>query len=124
MELDWCVPKGAIAGVAGASGSGKSTLLRLATRRLLPTGGVITVPEGRMAWVSQRPYFFQASVAENLAVARPRATDDEMWGVLGSVGLADVIGNAPGGLAMPVGWDGGGLSGGQARRLALARALS
>jgi ATP-binding cassette subfamily C protein CydD len=76
-----------------------------------------------MAWVSQRPYFFQASIAENLLVACPTATEEAMWGVLGSVGLADVIRMAPRRLAMPIGWDGSGLSGGQGRRLALARAL-
>jgi len=122
-EVDWWVPKGAVAGVAGASGSGKSTLLRLATGRLTPSEGVIARPEGRMAWVSQRPYFFQASIAENLLVACPTATEEAMWGVLGSVGLADVIRMAPRRLAMPIGWDGSGLSGGQGRRLALARAL-
>ena len=122
-DVDWFVPAGAVAGVAGASGSGKSTLLRLATGRLVPSGGIVERCAGAMAWVSQRPYFFQATIAENLLVGRPAASEEELWGVLSAVGLGDVVRSAPEALNAPVGWDGTGLSGGQARRLALARAL-
>jgi ATP-binding cassette subfamily C protein CydD len=122
-EVDWFVPIGAVAGVAGASGSGKSTLLRLATGRLSPSRGTVTRAEGPMAWVNQRPYFFQASIAENLLLGRATATKDELWESLASVGLADEVRRAPGALDSPIGWDGSGLSGGQASRLALARAL-
>jgi ATP-binding cassette subfamily C protein CydD len=122
-DIDWFVPAGAVAGVAGASGSGKSTLLRLATGRLDSSGGIVERSEGPMAWVSQRPYFFQASIAENLLVGRPDATEQELWAALSSVGLQETVRIAPGALEAPIGWDGNGLSGGQARRLALARAL-
>ena len=122
-DVDWFVPAGAVAGVAGASGSGKSTLLRLATGRLVPSGGIVERCAGAMAWVGQRPYFFQASIAENLLVGRPAASEEELWGVLSAVGLGEVVRSAPEALNAPVGWDGTGLSGGQARRLALARAL-
>ena len=122
-DVDWFVPSGAIAGVAGASGSGKSTLLRLATGRLVPSGGTVERHPGAMAWVSQRPYFFQASIAENLLIGRPEATEKELWSALSSVRLEEVVRSAPGKLEAPIGWDGTGLSGGQARRLAVARAL-
>jgi ABC-type transport system involved in cytochrome bd biosynthesis fused ATPase/permease subunit len=117
------VPRGAVAGVAGASGAGKTTLLRLVTGRLTPSAGSIECAPAGIAWVSQRPYFFQASVARNLRVARPDATDGELWDALESVGLAEVVADIPGGLSTQIGWDGAALSGGQARRLALARSL-
>ena len=78
---------------------------------------------GAMAWVSQRPYFFQASIAENLLIGRPEATEKELWSALSFVRLEEVVRSAPGKLGAPIGWDGTGLSGGQARRLAVARAL-
>jgi len=122
-DVEWIVPRGAIAGVAGPSGAGKTTLLRLVTGRLTPSGGSIERPTGGIAWVSQRPYFFQTSIAENLRIARPWVTNEEQWAVLRAVGLAETVGGIRGGLDARIGWDGAALSGGQARRLALARAL-
>jgi ATP-binding cassette subfamily C protein CydD len=123
QDVDWRVPRGAIAGVAGASGAGKTTVLRMLTGRLSPSTGSIDVGAAGIAWVSQRPYFFQASIAENLAIASPNATEDDLWEVLRRVGLAEVVGAIPEGLATRLGWSGDALSGGQVRRLALARAL-
>ena len=62
-------------------------------------------------------------MARNLRIARPDATGDELWEALESVGLAEVVAGIPGGLSTQIGWDGAALSGGQARRLALARSL-
>ena len=122
-DLNWIVPRGVIAGVSGPSGVGKTTLLRTITGRLLPTAGSLEVHARGMAWVSQRPYFFQTSIAENLTIACPAATEDQLWDTLQTVGLAEVVGAIPEGLATQLGWSGDALSGGQARRLALARAL-
>ena len=122
-DVDWLVPRGAMAGVAGASGAGKTTLLRLVTGRLAPTAGTIECEPDGIAWVSQRPYFFQTSLAANLRIARPAATDEELRDALDAVGLAEVVAGMPAGLGTRIGWDGAALSGGQARRLALARAL-
>ncbi len=68
-------------------------------------------------------YFFQTSIAGNLRIARPAATEEQLRDVLGAVGLAEVVTGIPGGLGTQIGWNGAALSGGQARRLALARAL-
>jgi ATP-binding cassette subfamily C protein CydD len=122
-DVDWLVPRGAVAGVAGASGAGKTTLLRLVTGRLAPTAGTIECEPDGIAWVSQRPYFFQTSLAANLRIARPAATDEELRDALDAVELAEVVDGIPAGLGARIGWDGAALSGGQARRLALARAL-
>jgi ABC-type transport system involved in cytochrome bd biosynthesis fused ATPase/permease subunit len=109
--------------VAGPSGAGKTTMLRMLAGRLVPSRGTLEVGAKGIAWVSQQSYFFQASIADNLTVARPSASEDELWDALGRVGLAEVVAAIPGGLATRLGWSGDALSGGQARRLALARAL-
>jgi ABC-type transport system involved in cytochrome bd biosynthesis fused ATPase/permease subunit len=121
--VEWVVPRGVLAGVEGISGAGKTTLLRLVSGRLVPTAGSLICSAERVAWVNQRPYLFQASIAENLLIASPNADDEMLWEVLRSVGLADMVAAMPGGLLAPLGWNGAGVSGGQANRLALARAL-
>jgi ATP-binding cassette, subfamily C, bacterial CydD len=122
-NVDWLVPRGAVAGVAGASGAGKTTLLRLVTGRLAPSAGSLERMSDCVAWVSQQPYFFQTSIAGNLLVARPGATEGDLWDALHAAGLAEVIDAIPSGLGTQLGWNGAALSGGEARRLALARAL-
>lgn len=121
--LDWDVPRGALVGVTGPSGAGKSTLLRLVAGRLAPSSGAVAREGGQMAWVGQRPYFFQGTIADNLRVADPGAAEDSLWLALRAVGLADVVAALPGGLSAELTWRGGGLSGGQAHRVAIARAL-
>jgi ATP-binding cassette, subfamily C, bacterial CydD len=123
-DVDWDVPRGALAGVAGPSGAGKTTLLRLIAGRLAPTSGSVSRGgPGGVAWVGQRPYFFQGTIADNLRIAAPDAAEDALWRALREVGLADVVAAIPGGLSATLTWQGGGLSGGQAHRVAVARAL-
>jgi ABC-type transport system involved in cytochrome bd biosynthesis fused ATPase/permease subunit len=77
----------------------------------------------QVAWVPQRPTIFAGTVAENVRLSRPEASD---WGVLAAAqeaGLLDVVGELPEGMATPIGESGRRLSAGQAQRVALARAF-
>jgi ATP-binding cassette, subfamily C, bacterial CydC len=107
--------------VVGASGAGKSTLLALAAGELRPRSGhAAAMP---CTWLTQRTELFQDSLRDNLLLADPQAGDGQLWAALRAAGLeADVRGFAQG-LDTPLGEGGLGLSGGQSRRLALARLL-
>jgi len=105
----------------GASGAGKSTLLALIAGELsVRSGSVCVAPHSLL---TQRTELFQDSLRDNLRVAAPDADDARLWKVLHSAGLADDVVNMPNGLDTRLGEGGLGLSGGQLRRLALARLL-
>lgn len=114
--------------VTGASGSGKSTLLALVAGLLTPEWGRVRIA-GRPAvlgnadvgFLTQRTELFRDSIAANLRIAAPDATDAALWAALETVELADLVRALPGGLETVLGEGGAGLSGGEARRLALAR---
>ncbi|GAA4557129.1 ABC transporter ATP-binding protein/permease [Streptomyces collinus] len=121
--------------IVGPSGAGKSTLLALLLRHHDPQEGRITL-DGRptteyaldslrqgIAVVSQETYLFHATIADNLRLARPGATDDELTGAARAAGIHDEITALPDGYATLLGERGATLSGGQRQRLALARAL-
>ncbi|MFI9755302.1 ABC transporter ATP-binding protein/permease [Streptomyces collinus] len=121
--------------IVGPSGAGKSTLLALLLRHHDPQEGRITL-DGRptteyaldslrqgIAVVSQETYLFHATIADNLRLARPGATDDELTGAARAAGIHDEITVLPDGYATLLGERGATLSGGQRQRLALARAL-
>lgn len=119
--------------LTGASGSGKTTLLRLLLAQLLPDHGRILINgtplaaldpvvwRERIGWMSQHPRLMAASLADNLRVARRDASDDELIEALCLAGLADWYFGLPHGLASRLGEGGQLMSGGQLRRLALAR---
>ena len=105
--------------VIGPSGAGKSTLLSL-------IGGEIDAETGHVAHRSttlftQRTELFQDMVRDNLRLANPKADDNRLWEVLEAAGLRDTFETMPDGLDTRLGEGGHGLSGGQGRRLALAR---
>lgn len=103
----------------GDSGAGKSTLLALLAAEMMPVEGrVSTLPA---TLLTQRTELFQDTLRGNLHLAKPDATDDELRTALGAAGLACDVETLPLGLDTPLGEGGMGLSGGQARRLALAR---
>ncbi|GAA5234116.1 ATP-binding cassette domain-containing protein [Verticiella sediminum] len=105
--------------VLGASGAGKSSLLALIAGEADAWTGRVEAPAS--AWLVQRSDIFRDSVRENLRLANPRADEARLWRALADAGLADHVHTLPRGLDTPLGEQGLGLSGGQARRLALAR---
>jgi ATP-binding cassette subfamily C protein CydD len=108
--------------VTGPSGAGKSALLQL-------LAGFVSADEGerlalagvRIAWMDQRPLLIHGSLADNLRLAAPEASDGELMRALERAGLADLVAALPVGIDTQLGERGAGLSGGQAQRLALAR---
>ncbi|MEV1048096.1 ABC transporter ATP-binding protein [Streptomyces sp. NPDC049916] len=129
------VAAGRTTAVVGPSGAGKSTLLGLLLRQRDPDSGRITVGgtdtasctlaslRRGIAVVSQETYLFHATIAENLRIARPAATDEELRAAARTAGIDREIARLPQGYATLVGERGATLSGGQRQRLALARAL-
>jgi len=107
--------------VVGPSGVGKSTLLALLAREIIVTSGsVACLPTARL---TQRSELFQDTVRGNLQLAAPDADDRRLRQALATAGLLEDIEALPHGLSTRLGEGGSGLSGGQLRRLALARLL-
>jgi ATP-binding cassette subfamily C protein CydD len=116
--------------IRGASGAGKSTLLAVLLRLTEPTAGTVTVGgrpvaevdlddwRRQLTWVPQSPYLLVGSVADNIRLGRPGATDAQVAAAAALAGL-----DLPGGLATQVAENGGSLSSGQRQRVALARAF-
>ncbi len=133
--LSFAIREGETVALVGPSGSGKSTVAALLLRFLEPDGGDIcagrrslsSLPplEWRrlLSWLPQSPYLFNATVAENIALARPEASAMEVAAAARLAGCEDFLARLPAGLATPVGERGARLSGGQAQRVALARAF-
>ncbi len=121
--------------ILGPSGSGKSTLLAVLLGFLTPTAGTVTLDgvdlaamdpdetRSLFAWCDQRAYLFDSSLAENVRLARPSATDEEVAGALAAAGAGDWLRALPDGLGTRVGEHGLAVSGGERQRVALARAL-
>lgn len=133
--VDLVVPSGAKVAVVGRSGAGKSTLIALLLRELDPDHGAVEVAgtdlralrltEARR-WttvVSQDVHLFHGTVADNLRLAAPDATDEDLWKALERAQLAEPLQALPDGLATALGERGARLSGGERQRLAIARAL-
>jgi thiol reductant ABC exporter CydD subunit len=127
------VPAGTRVALTGPSGSGKSTALAALLGFVTPSAGTVAVgdriagadPGWRdlFSWLPQRPHLFNATLAANLRLGAPEASDDELRAVLDAVGLTDLMAALPDGLETAVGHDGLTLSAGERHRVALARAL-
>jgi ATP-binding cassette subfamily C protein CydC len=105
----------------GASGAGKSTLLALIAGEMAPDGGLLEIK--RATLLTQRTELFQDTLRDNLRLADPAATDSKLRDALAAAGLLADVNALPKGLDTRLGEGGLGLSGGQSRRLALARLL-
>lgn len=133
LTLD--IPAGSRVAILGPSGSGKSTLAALALKVAAPQAGRVLLGgvdvarlraedvRSRIAWLSQETHLFNDTVRANLALAREDATDAELWAALDRAGIAETVRGFPDGLDSWIGEGGLQVSGGQGRRLALARAL-
>lgn len=135
VAIDLRVPQGQIYAIRGASGSGKTSLtngllkfwplasgdIRIGGRSIQDLDG--DTVRGLCAVVSQHTHLFNTTIAANLRLARPDATDDALTAVLKAVGMDAEIAALPQGLNTEVGEAATHLSGGQARRIAIARAL-
>jgi thiol reductant ABC exporter CydD subunit len=134
-ELTLEIPEGGSVALVGASGAGKSTVASILLRFVDPDDGVVRVDgidlteldasswRERIAWAGQHPVLFAGTVASNLRLARPDASDDELWEALATAASDGFVRALPRGLLTPVGEGGIRLSGGERQRLALARAL-
>jgi ATP-binding cassette subfamily B protein len=129
------VPRGSRVALVGPSGAGKSTVLSLIERFYDPTGGAIEL-DGRdirtldraalraqFGYVEQDAPTLAGTLADNLRLGSPDASDADCERVLHAVNLTEVLERNPLGLQAPVGEDGVMLSGGERQRLAIARAL-
>ena len=128
------VPAGSLAVIQGPNGSGKSTLLSLILRLVKPDDGEVRIDDqrvddfelesyrSRFAYVPQRVQLFAASVRENIAYGRPDASDQEIEEAAQAALLHDSVLRLPGGYDASLGENAATLSGGEARRLMLARA--
>lgn len=134
-ELNLTLKKGEIAILEGASGAGKSTLMELILGFIPPSKGEIfffnqdaaslSLKERNrfMSWIGQKPVLFSASLKENILFANPDASEEEFHNALQAAQIFDFLPSLPQGLETKIGESGYGLSGGQAQRLALARAF-
>ena len=133
--LTLSVPAGSTLALVGPTGSGKSTVAGLLARLHDPDAGRVTVdgvdlrdldPDvlaSVVGVVSQESYLVHASVRDNLLLARPGASEGELWAALAAAQVADLVASLPDGLDTVVGARGHRFSGGEQQRLAVARTI-
>jgi len=129
------VPRGQTVALVGPTGAGKTTVVSLLLRFVEPDAGQITVDgrpvreiepalwRRRVAWVPQLPHLFHGTVADNILLARPDATPDQVVAAACAAHADEFICALPQGYDTPLGEQGARLSGGQRQRLAIARAF-
>lgn len=135
QNLNLDIEAGQFIGITGPSGSGKSTLTKLLQRLYTPQHGQVLLDgvdlaiadpvslRRQMSIVLQESFLFSGTIAENIRLAKPQATDEDIVKTATLVGAHHFISELPQGYNTQVGEKGGRLSGGQRQRVALARAL-
>jgi ATP-binding cassette, subfamily C, bacterial CydC len=133
LTLD--IPQGSRVAILGPSGAGKSTLAALALKLAAPQQGCVKLGgvdiatlatadlRARIGWLSQATHLFDDTIRANLRLARPDADDAALWAALDAAHIGEVVRALPDRLDTWVGEGGARFSGGQGRRLALARTL-
>jgi thiol reductant ABC exporter CydD subunit len=133
--LSASIEPGEVVAVAGPSGAGKSTMLGALlgfvpiTRGQIEIGGIDVAtldPDAwrlMIAWVPQRTHLFARTIADNIRLGRPDASDEQVEAAVAAAGLSRVVAGLPYGLATRLGEGGSGLSTGERQRVALARAF-
>lgn len=134
-HFTYTIKKGDRIGIAGESGAGKSTILRLLLRFYAPTQGEILLNDipleqisfaelhQRIAFLEQDTYLFDATIAENIAIAKPDATMAEIKDAAQRAGIAEFIATLPDGYDTDMGQMSARLSGGERQRIGIARVL-
>jgi ATP-binding cassette subfamily B protein len=134
-DVSFAIDAGTRLGISGTTGAGKSTLMNLLTRFYDPTAGQILLDgvdlrdykladlRNQFAIVLQEPVLFSTSIAENIAYARPNASEEEIVEAAKAANAHEFITSLPGGYESRVGERGMSLSGGERQRIALARAF-
>ena len=134
--IKFSVSEGGLVGITGPTGGGKSTLLQLLMRQFPVDGNSKMALDGnsiddltfdslrsKVTWVPQKPFLFSGTIAENIALAKPDATDEEIKHVAKMAGIQAEIEAMADGFDTELREGGNNLSGGQKQRLTLARAL-
>ncbi len=133
--ISFTAEPGEMVALVGSSGAGKSTIASLMARLYDVDSGAVRLNgadvrdvtfaslKEAVGMVTQDGHLFHETIASNLRLAAPEATDEELWEALGRARLADVVGEMPDGLETVVGERGYRLSGGQRQRLTIARLL-
>lgn len=135
QDISFTIKAGEKVGIIGRVGSGKSTIARLLLNLYEPNNGVICADETdyrqidpadlrkNMAYIAQDVILFQGSVRDNITLATPHASEEEILRCATAAGVHDFVSRHPMGYDAPVGERGSALSGGQRQAVALARAM-
>lgn len=122
QDMDLSIRKGSMTAIMGLSGAGKTTLAKVMAGMIPPSSGTIRI-QGSVGLIEQDAYVFHKTLRENLLIANGRATDGQLQSILEQVGLASLLERLPEGLDSVLAADGQDVSGGEACRITVARAL-